>query len=59
MWGELLDYGVMGSLICGVLAYFIAKYKGRNPWFWFGIGTIGSLVGLLIVIFIKIKIIKK
>ena len=59
MWYEAFTDYAVGSLVLGVASYFIAKYKGLNPWLWFGIGTIGSLLGFLIVLLVKSKIAKK
>lgn len=41
------------SLLSGIGCYLFAKRKGKNPYLWFGIGVVFSVIGLIIITLIK------
>lgn len=43
------------SLLSGIVCFLFAKEKNKNPFLWFFIGVIFSLVGILIVLAVKKK----
>lgn len=52
------DYVVIG-LICGVVCFLFAKERGKNPFVWFAIDLILSLIGVAIIVLVKKKNDKK
>lgn len=44
-------YGQYGALIIGLLTGVVAKAKGRNFFFWFGIGTWFVLAAFIVLLF--------
>jgi len=47
---------IIVSLLSGLVCFFFAKEKRKNPFLWFFIGFIFSLVGIFIILAIKKKL---
>jgi hypothetical protein len=46
---------LIGSLIMGAIAAYIARRRGKNPYLWFGIGMLLGILGLFLIFFIPNK----
>ncbi len=44
------------SLLCGLICYFFAKEKNLNPFAWFFIGVVFSVLAITIAAAIKKKV---
>ena len=55
MYGDYLTV----CLICGIVCFLFAKERGKNPFVWFAIGFVLSIIGVVIITLIKNKKNKK
>jgi xanthosine utilization system XapX-like protein len=51
-------YLVIG-LLSGIICYFFAKEKQKNPYIWFLIGFLGSIFSIMIMLLISKNVQKK
>lgn len=50
---KITVYAIVFSLLFGLVAAQIAKWKGRKPLAWFCLGAVFSLLGLATVLTLK------
>lgn len=55
MYGDYITI----CIICGIVCFLFAKERGKNPFVWFAIGLVSSLIGVMIIALIKKKKNKK
>lgn len=51
-----VEFYIVIALLCGLICYFFAKEKNLNPFLWFGIGVVFSVLAIAIVSAVKKKI---